>query len=122
MKLRFTPEDEAFRHDIACWLARKLCGPFAQLKYRGGPGDEHSFVAERKVWEQHMARDNWLCVGWPKAWGDVNCLSVSRLFSMRNMLKPAGLGYLVILALGWRGRRLSHLALTARNSAFCLAF
>ncbi|BDM64858.1 acyl-CoA dehydrogenase [Shewanella sp. NFH-SH190041] len=103
MKLRFTPEDEAFRHDIACWLARKLCGPFAQLKYRGGPGDEHSFVAERKVWEQHMARDNWLCVGWPKAWGGRELSISQQVIFHEEYAKAGGPGLLGHIGAGLAG-------------------
>ena len=41
MKLSFSAEDEQFRQEIANWLAENLCGEFEQLRFRGGPGDEH---------------------------------------------------------------------------------
>ena len=44
MDLRFSEEDEAFRKEIALWLADNLTGEFAQLRGRGGPGDEHVFL------------------------------------------------------------------------------
>src|SRR5690606_23230194 len=46
-----------------------LTGEFAQLKFRGGPGDEHMFPEERKRWEQHLAAGGWTGVGWPKEVG-----------------------------------------------------
>ncbi len=55
MKLTFSKEDEQFREEIAGWLKANLTGEFEQLKYRGGPGDEHMFSHERKVWEQKLA-------------------------------------------------------------------
>ncbi|GAA4883289.1 acyl-CoA dehydrogenase family protein [Ferrimonas pelagia] len=69
MQLRFSQQEEQFRAEIARWLKGNLCGEFEQLRFRGGPGDEHSFPEERKVWEQHMAKAGWLCVGWPKEYG-----------------------------------------------------
>ena len=69
MKLSFSPEDEKFRAEVARWLAENLVGEFEQLKFRGGPGDEHMFPEERKKWEQKLAQDGWTCIGWPKEHG-----------------------------------------------------
>ena len=69
MKLQFSPADEQFRAEIAAWLADNLVGEFAQLKFRGGPGDEHMFPEERKKWERKLAEGGWTCVGWPKEHG-----------------------------------------------------
>ena len=69
MKLSFSPEDEKFREEIASWLKANLSGEFEQLKFRGGPGDEHMFPEERKQWEQKLAEGKWTCVGWPKEHG-----------------------------------------------------
>lgn len=69
MKLSFSPEDEKFREEIAGWLQANLVGEFEQLKFRGGPGDEHMFPEERKRWERKLAEGGWTCVGWPKEYG-----------------------------------------------------
>ena len=69
MQLSFTAEDEAFRGEVADWLAENLSGEFAAVRFRGGPGDEHMFVEERKAWEQRLAAGGWTCIGWPTAWG-----------------------------------------------------
>lgn len=73
MKLSFSPEDERFREEIANWLAQNLTGEFARLRYRGGPGDEHMYPAERQAWEQRLAEGGWTCVGWPKEYGGRAC-------------------------------------------------
>ena len=69
MELRFSAEDERFREEIADWLADNLAGEFAEIRFRGGPGDEHMFPEERKAWEQKLAEGGWTCIGWPGAYG-----------------------------------------------------
>ena len=73
MKLSFSPQDEQFREEVAAWLRANLTGEFDKLKYRGGPGDEHMYPEERKVWEQKLAEGGWTCVGWPQEYGGRGC-------------------------------------------------
>ncbi len=73
MQLSFSPEDEKFRAEVAAWLQGNLNGEFEQLKFRGGPGDEHMFPEERLKWEQKLAEGGWTCVGWPKENGGRGC-------------------------------------------------
>ena len=42
MDLNFSDEDEAFRLEARAWLSDQLSRPFAGLRGRGGPGDEHA--------------------------------------------------------------------------------
>jgi alkylation response protein AidB-like acyl-CoA dehydrogenase len=69
MHARFSEEDEAFRREIAGWLSDNLKGDFAQLRGRGGPGDEHALLEERRAWERKLGEAGWTCVGWPKQHG-----------------------------------------------------
>ncbi len=69
MKLSFSAEDERFREEVAGWLAANLCGEFECIRYRGGPGDEHSFVEERKAWERKLHEGGWTGIGWPREHG-----------------------------------------------------
>ncbi|MEE8310901.1 MAG: acyl-CoA dehydrogenase family protein [Candidatus Binatia bacterium] len=69
MDLRFSEEDEAFRDEIAGWLADNLTGEFSIVRGRGGPGDEHALLEERRAWERRLGEAGWACVGWPKAYG-----------------------------------------------------
>ncbi len=73
MRLEFSEADERFRKEIAGWLENNLTGEFEQLKFRGGPGDEHMFPAERQAWEQKLAEGGWTCVGWPEVYGGRGC-------------------------------------------------
>ena len=40
MKLTFTAAEEQFREEVADWLNDNLRDEFADIRYRGGPGDE----------------------------------------------------------------------------------
>ncbi len=66
MDLRFSPEDEAFRSEVADWLEGELSGDFAHVRGRGGPGDEGALTEERKAWERRMGEAGWIGMGWPK--------------------------------------------------------
>ena len=69
MDLRFSDEDEAFRAEAREWLTTQLSGAFADVRGRGGPGDEHALFDERLKWERHLGASGWNCVGWPKKHG-----------------------------------------------------
>ena len=69
MKLSFSAEDEQFREEIAGWLRENLGGEFEQIRFRGGPGDEHMYPGERKAWERKLAEGGWTCIGWPREYG-----------------------------------------------------
>jgi alkylation response protein AidB-like acyl-CoA dehydrogenase len=69
MKLSFSAEDEQFREEIAGWLRENLGGEFEQIRFRGGPGDEHMYPGERKAWERKLAEGGWTGIGWPREYG-----------------------------------------------------
>lgn len=89
MKISFSEADEAFRRDVAGWLADNLCGEFEQLRFRGGPGDEHSFPEERKAWERKLAEGGWTCVGWAPEHGGRG-LSISQQVIFHEEYARAG--------------------------------
>ncbi len=61
--------EQEFRESVRTWVEEHLTGDFAILRHRGGPGDEHAFVAERMEWERELASGGWTCVGWPEQFG-----------------------------------------------------
>ena len=69
MHLRFSAEDEAFRREVATWLADALGGEFASVRGRGGPGDEHAMLDERRAWERKLGAAGWIGMGWPTEYG-----------------------------------------------------
>ena len=89
MKIGFGIEDEAFRQEVAHWLEQHLQGEFEQLRFRGGPGDEHMFPEERKAWEREMAKGGWIGLGWPQACGGRG-LSISQQVIFHEEYARAG--------------------------------
>src|SRR4051794_4649995 len=69
MDLRFSDEDNLFRQEIRAWLEDALSGDFAEVRGRGGPGDEGAAFDERMAWEKHLGANGWIGIGWPKEAG-----------------------------------------------------
>jgi alkylation response protein AidB-like acyl-CoA dehydrogenase len=69
MKLSFSAQDEQFREEVATWLRGNLRGDFEVIRGRGGPGDEHMYVQERRDWESKLHEGGWTCIGWPREYG-----------------------------------------------------
>lgn len=89
MKIGFGIEDEAFRQEVAHWLEQHLQGEFEQLRFRGGPGDEHMFPEERKAWESEMAKGGWIGLGWSRECGGRG-LSISQQVIFHEEYARAG--------------------------------
>ena len=69
MDLRFSAEDEAFREEVRTFLEDGLRTDFAEVRGRGGPGDDDCLFEERLAWERHLGAHGWTCVAWPKEHG-----------------------------------------------------
>jgi len=89
MKLSFSPEDERFRQEVADWLEVSLSDGFQEIRFRGGPGDEHMFFEERRAWEKVLAKGGWVGIGWPQEHGGRN-LSLARQVLFHEEYARAG--------------------------------
>jgi alkylation response protein AidB-like acyl-CoA dehydrogenase len=69
MDLRFSAEDDAFRDEVRTFLEGSLASDFAEVRGRGGPGDDDCLFEERLAWERHLGAHGWTCVAWPKEHG-----------------------------------------------------
>jgi alkylation response protein AidB-like acyl-CoA dehydrogenase len=64
MDLRFTEDEEAFRHEVRSWLAAHAPGPHSLPSLDTAEG----FEAHR-AWELTMFGDRWSVVSWPEEYG-----------------------------------------------------
>jgi len=66
MQLGFSPEQEAFRSEVAAWLEQQLSGPFAHLRFHE---EITGKIPERLQWEKALHAGGWSCISWPKEFG-----------------------------------------------------
>ena len=92
MDARFTEEDEAFRREIASWLETHLRGDFDVVRGRGGPGDEHVLVEERKAWERLLGEHGWIGIGWPKSVGGRDLSLTQQMIFYEEYARAGGPG------------------------------
>jgi alkylation response protein AidB-like acyl-CoA dehydrogenase len=108
MNARFSEEDEAFRREIADWMAENLRGEFESVKGRGGPGDEHALFAERHAWEKRMGQHGWVGVGWPKSVGGRGCSLTQQMIFHEEYARAGGPGRVGHIGEGLLGPTLIH--------------
>jgi alkylation response protein AidB-like acyl-CoA dehydrogenase len=108
MDLRFTPEEEAFRADARAWLNDRLDGPFAKVRGRGGPGDEHELFDERWAWEQELGRDGWIGLGWPAEFGGRGATLLEQVIFYEEYARAGGPGRVGIVGEGLLGPTIVH--------------
>ncbi|MEZ5321003.1 MAG: acyl-CoA dehydrogenase family protein [Microthrixaceae bacterium] len=118
MQLGDTPADSAFRAEIRTWMADNLRGEFEQLRHRGGPGDEHMFVAERMEWERHLAAAGWTCVGWPTAYGGRGLPINQEVIFHEEHAAAGGPGRAGLIGEGLLGPTLLHFASEEQKARF----
>ena len=58
------PSDE-FRQLVQIWLTDHVAGEFADLRGRGGPGDEEVGFDTRVRWETVLGEAGWIGLSWP---------------------------------------------------------
>ena len=103
MHLGFSDEDEAFRREFAEWIADHLTGEFAVLRGRGGPGDQHALLDERRAWERELARGGWTCVGWPREYGGRGATLMQQVVFHEEYAAAGGPGRLGLIGEGMLG-------------------
>jgi len=94
MDLRFSEEDEAFRKEVATWLAENLLGEFADVRGRGGAGDEDALFDRRRAWERRLGEAGWTCVGWPKECGGRGASLMQQVIFYEEYARAGGPGRL----------------------------
>ena len=66
MRTEFTPEQEAFRCEVAEWLEEQLSGPFASIRNLNSMSDK---IPERLAWEKALGKAGYSAIAWPKEYG-----------------------------------------------------
>ena len=108
MDLRFSAEDEAFRAEARGWLSSKLEAEFADVRGRGGPGDEHSLFEERLAWEQELGRAGWIGISWPTEYGGRGLSLTQQVIFYEEYARAGGPGRVGHIGEGLLGPTVIH--------------
>ncbi|MCZ6822698.1 MAG: acyl-CoA dehydrogenase family protein [Deltaproteobacteria bacterium] len=118
MNIRFSEEDEAFRREIAGWLDDELVGEFAELRGRGGPGDDNALLEERRAWERKLGEAGWTCVGWPQEHGGRGASLTQQVIFYEEYARAAAPGRLGHIGEGLIGPTLIAFGSSAQKQRF----
>ncbi len=99
MELNFSKEEEAFRIEVRTWLVEHLNGDFANVKGKGGAGEQLEHFDERVVWEQFLAKAGWAAIGWPKALGGRDASLMEQVIFAEEYANAGGPGRLAHIGL-----------------------
>ena len=81
MDFDLTPGEKDFRDEVRTWLEEHLVGEFAELRGRGGMGQEDIPAEQQIAWERELAGGGWLGIDFPAHLGGRECsLSEQVLF------------------------------------------
>ncbi|MFM8236317.1 MAG: acyl-CoA dehydrogenase family protein [Actinomycetota bacterium] len=108
MDLRFTPDQERFRDEARRWLDDRLGGRFANVRGRGGPGEEHDCFEERWEWEQELGRHGWIGLGWPQEYGGRGATLLEQVVFYEEYARAGGPGRVGIVGEGLLGPTIVH--------------
>ena len=108
MDLRFSAEDEDFRREAREWLTDKLSGEFANVRGRGGPGDEHALFEERLAWERALGEARWSVVAWPEEYGGRGLSVTQQVIFYEEYARAQGPGRVGIVGEGLLGPTIIH--------------
>lgn len=108
MDLRFSAAEESFRAEARAWLTDRLSGPFAGVRGRGGPGDEHSLFEERWEWERALGDAGWTCLAWPEAYGGRDATLLEQVIFYEEYARAGGPGRVGLIGEGLIGPTILH--------------
>ncbi len=118
MDLRFTPAQEAFRGEVRDWLETALSGDFADVRGRGGPGDEDEVIEPRRAWERHLGAAGWTCLDWPVEHGGRALPLIEQVIFHEEYARARGPGRLGHIGETLLGPTLIHFGGVAQQERF----
>src|SRR5580693_4712358 len=118
MDLRDGPEDVAFRAEVRRFLDENVVGEFAELKGRGGSGDETFGFEVRRRWEKVLADGGWTCMGWPVEYGGRGATMTQQVIFNEEYARAAAPGRVSVMGEGLLGPTLIHYGTPEQQARF----
>lgn len=79
MNFSLTPQEKTFAEEVRSWLEEHLVGEFADLRGRGGTGQEDIAPELLIAWEKELAQGGWLGLDYPKEFGGLEASLVEQV-------------------------------------------
>lgn len=95
MDFHDTPQEAAFRGEVASWLAGHLVGEFKEIGHTGGPADDSGWDV-RLAWEKELGAGGWIGLGWPTEHGGRGATLLEQVIFEEEYAKsgaPARVGF-----------------------------
>jgi len=118
MDLRDGLEDVAFRAEVRRFLEETVVGEFAELKGRGGSGDETFGFEVRRRWEKVLADGGWTCLGWPVEHGGRGATMTQQVIFNEEYARAAAPGRVSVMGEGLLGPTLIHYGTPEQQTRF----
>ena len=118
MDLRDGPEDVAFRAEVRRFLEENVVGEFAELRGRGGSGDETYGFEVRRRWEKVLAEGGWTCLGWPAEYGGRGATMTQQVIFNEEYARAAAPGRVSVMGEGLLGPTLIHYGTPEQQARF----
>ncbi len=118
MDLHDGSEDVAFRAEVRRFLDENVVGEFAELRGRGGSGDETFGFEVRRRWEKVLAEAGWTCLGWPEENGGRGATITQQVIFNEEYARAAAPGRVSVMGEGLLGPTLIHYGTPEQKARF----
>jgi alkylation response protein AidB-like acyl-CoA dehydrogenase len=103
MDFTFTPEEEAFRQEVAAWFEKNLPPREGRARLGSlGEGAAEEF-AKARAWHRKLYEDGWVGLSWPKQYGGRAATLIQQVIFQQEAMRvgaPAGVNQIGIGMIG----------------------
>jgi len=94
MDFDLTLAERDFRDEVRTWLEEHLVGDFADLRGRGGTGQDDIGAEQQIAWERELASGGWLGIDFPARLGGRDCSLVEQVLFHQTYVEARAPGRL----------------------------
>ena len=118
MDFSLTPEEHAFKDEVRTWLEDHLVGEFADLRNRGGTGQEDIPPEIQIAWERELAAGGWLGLDYPADLGGRDCTLMEQVLFHQTYVETRAPGRMPNMGVTLLGPTLLAFGTTEQQKRF----
>ncbi|MDG2428362.1 MAG: acyl-CoA dehydrogenase family protein [Acidimicrobiales bacterium] len=118
MEFARTPAEEAFADEVRTWLEEHLVGDFADLRGRGGAGQDDVAAEQLFNWERELASGGWLGLDYPANLGGRDASLIEQVVFHQTYVEARAPGRIPNIGLTLLGPTLVAYGTEAQQSRF----